>query len=199
MRHLGHFDLAGLLLNLKLDAKDTFPLTPQVGSIEMIQKRVMLCVSTDDGLPLWIPLTNEMNMYVHAQDTPSITWIIKHNMNFSTPMIQFFDTTGAPMSVESVTPVDTNTIQVTMLHAMAGRAVCITGTMGGLPKEPVAFTTKVAGQSTWTINHGLGYKPRVEIYIGGYEVQASVVHASDNMSLTITFDGSPMTGEVFCY
>lgn len=198
MRHLGKFDLSGnTLLNMALFQRESFPLNPRVGSLELIRKRVMICLEAE-SLPVWVPLTNELNMYVHTQDVASDVWLIPHGMHFSTPLVQVFDATGEPMAVETVQVIDTDTVQVTMLHASAGRAIIISGNLGGLPKEAVAYAANYTSQAVWTVNHGLGYNPRTEVYVGGYEVQPqSVVHNS-NMTLTVTFD-EPVTGNILCF
>jgi hypothetical protein len=119
-------------------------------------------------------------------------------MSFSTPLIQVFSETGEPMQVENIQPIDVDSVQITMLHASKGRAVVVSGNIGGLPHEVAAFSQKVVGLSVWEIDHGLGYKPRTEVYVGGYEVQpSSLVHTS-NMQLVVTFP-SAVTGEIFCY
>ena len=199
MRHLGKFDLQGNnILNMALKPLDTYPLDPKPGSLEMIMRRVMICVETTDNLPVWVPLTNELNMYVHTQEVASDVWVVQHNMSFSTPLIQVFSETGEPMQVENIQPIDVDSVQITMLHASKGRAVVVSGALGGLPHEVAAFSQKVVGLNVWEIDHGLGYNPRTEVYVGGYEVQpSSLVHVS-NMQLVVTFP-SAVTGEIFCY
>ena len=199
MRHLGKWDMQGnQILNMALKPLDTYPLEPQPGSLEMIMRRVMICVETHDGLPVWVPLTNELNMYVHTQDVASDIWIVEHKMSFSTPLIQVFSETGEPMTVENIQPIDTDSVQITMLRASKGRAVVLSGNVGGLPHEAVAFSQKVINQAVWQIDHGLGYNPRTEIYVGGYEVQPDKVEHISNMQLLVTFK-TPVTGEIFCY
>ena len=57
--------------------------------------------------------------------------------------------------------------------------------------------TQPTAAAAWVVNHGLGYKPAVAVILAdGTEVEASVVHATNNQ-LVVTFDQSE-TGEVRC-
>lgn len=59
--------------------------------------------------------------------------------------------------------------------------------------------THVQGEpaAAWVVTHNLGYKPAVSVILAdGTEVEASVVHGTDNQ-LVVTFDQAE-TGEVRC-
>jgi opacity protein-like surface antigen len=59
-----------------------------------------------------------------------------------------------------------------------------------LHPQPVAATS-------WTVNHGLGYRPAITaLSVGGVEMFAAVVHTSVNQAV-ITFD-QPTAGQAIC-
>ena len=44
-----------------------FPTSPTVGRLIFRQKRVYICVEIATGVPVWVPLTNEIDTYLHDQ------------------------------------------------------------------------------------------------------------------------------------
>jgi hypothetical protein len=70
------------------------------------------------------------------------------------------------------------------------------GPSGGFGSTYFEFTQSVAA-TTWTVLHGLGYRPAHTILNGaGYEMIAEVHHL-DNTTLEVIFD-APATGTVTC-
>jgi hypothetical protein len=56
---------------------------------------------------------------------------------------------------------------------------------------------QTTASALWTINHNFGYRPSVTLLTsGGAEMDASIIHASDNQVL-VTFT-TPQTGSARC-
>jgi hypothetical protein len=71
---------------------------------------------------------------------------------------------------------------------------------GTTPEEIVALTSythnQIASSTTWTVNHGLTFKPNVTVFdSAGTQLEAEIVH-NDNNSLTINFSAS-MSGKAY--
>ena len=68
-----------------------FPETPKVGRIVFKDKKLYMCVELNGILPIWIPLTNTVNTYVHTQSVSSTQWTVVHNLNVTSPLLQVYD------------------------------------------------------------------------------------------------------------
>ncbi|WOL24665.1 hypothetical protein fHeYen902_319c [Yersinia phage fHe-Yen9-02] len=199
MKVFGILDLAaGGLSNFSFSTATEYPATPKPGTTIFIDKRLMLCVSTEDGLPMWVPLTQQMTMYTHHQTSASSRWEVKHNINYGTPMVQVYDSTGEVIIPTSIKVEDSNTVIILLSESLAGAAVVLVGIENGLPHQTVAFTESFTSLSSWVVVHNLGYNPAVNVYQGNVLVQPqSIVHDSTSQ-LTITFS-SPQSGTVILY
>jgi hypothetical protein len=185
-------ETAGFALNGILEGRLTF-----------FNNRVWIAVEITNGIATWVPLTNEINAYVHAQAVASASWNITHNLQSGTPVVQVYDELNQQVIPDEVEPASQNAVTVTFNSAMTGRAIVLVGNLTGLNRAdyPQVFafehTQSVEGD-TWIVAHGLGYYPIVRVFTGGSpdeEIQpASVVHNS-TMQVTITFS-SPRTGRV---
>lgn len=198
MKVLGSLDLEfGSIKNFKFAEVTDWPTNPQPGMAIFMDKRLMFCVEILD-LPIWVPLTQQMTMYRHAQASASSRWEIAHNMNTATPIVQCYDENGEVLMPSSIKAQDANTTIVLFPEPVAGTAVLLSGIESGLPAPTVAFTASFTDQAVWVVTHNLGYHPAVRIYQGSNEVQPkSIVHDS-NTQLTITFD-SAQSGTVILY
>lgn len=199
MKVLGMLDLAGGgLANFSFDTQTEWPENPKPGMAVFIDKRLMLCLSMDNDLPVWIPLTQQLTMHTHNQTAASSRWEIAHNLNAGTPLVQVYDADGEIIVPDSIKMVDANNTVILFPSPIAGTAVLIVGIESGLPAPTVAFTTSFMNSAQWVVVHNLGYHPAVRIYQGNLEVQPrSIVHDS-NSQLTITFD-SAQSGTVILY
>lgn len=172
-----------------LQAELNFPEIPKVGRIVFKDKRVFICVELLSGVPAWVPLTNEIDSYVHVQPSTSATWTITHNLGTTTPLVQVFDAATQKMVIpEDIEVIDNNTVSVTFGTVMSGRAIVMFGSITGSEKQQFAYTHYQTNLSnTWVIPHNLGYYPIVRAFIGNEEVQPlSVIHDSI-FQTTITF------------
>lgn len=180
--------------------------TIKQGRLAFFNNRVWIAVTlTTSGsgeVATWIPLTNEINAYVHTQGNASTTWTITHNLQAGTPAVHVYDELNQMVIPDEVTPTDANTVTVTFNAAVTGRAVVIAGSFEGVSRndgtQQFAFEhTQTAASLTWVVAHGLGYYPIVRVFVdnGGNDEEilpASVVHNS-TMQVTITFS-TPLAG-----
>lgn len=165
-----------------------FPDVPTVGRIVFKDKRVYICVEIVSGIPSWVPLTNELDTYVHVQSTGATTWSVAHNLATTSPIVQIYDFDFKMIIPNEITIIDNNNIEVNLGTSMAGRAVVMYGATEGSPKSEYAYEyTQASPSTTWVIYHGLGYYPITRVFIGNEEVQPlSIVHDSI-FQTTITF------------
>lgn len=174
-----------------------YPSNPKVGSFAFIHKRFMICGEIDKNTPFWIPLTNEVDTYIHSQSTPSNTWDIPHKLNFSTPVVQCYDENNKVVNPSEVVPIDQDTLRIVFPDDVMGRAVIIVGDFSGVAKQNVTFQMDFANVNEVIVPHGLGYVPRIIVLSeSGYEIQPkSIQHAVDFSNSTVTFNEA-MTGKI---
>ena len=93
-----------------------------------------------------------------------------------------------------ISAIDNNTTLITFGSVQAGVAVCMFGNMMGTPRMNPSFVyTQTSPDTTWVINHDLGYYPIVRIFSGNSEIlPTSIVHNSI-WTVTVTFD-TALTG-----
>lgn len=105
--------------------------------------------------------------------------------------------TGRIVTVLQVPPPGSTTVSEPR-KAVTKITVGKQGPPGAPGTSPPRFTfVQSVANATWTVNHNLGYKPHVSVLsVGGLEMLAEVLHASDNQVLVL-FD-SPKLGSVLC-
>ncbi len=182
---------------LKLAIETGLPASPEPGRVIFHQKRVMVCVELADGVPMWVPLTNEISAKIHTQTSPSDTWVITHDFNSSSVFVQVYDNMGISVLPDSVNTSVKNRVTVSFNANLTGRAIVMLGELSGVPKDDVAFEQSFTNSTTWVVEHGLGYNPIIRIYIGGREVQPLSVVNNSTTQATITFS-TAQTGNVRC-
>lgn len=174
--------------------------TIKQGRLAFFNNRVWIAVALNTvgggEVATWVPLTNEINAYVHTQGNASTTWTITHNLQSGTPAVHVYDELNQMVIPDEVTPTDANTVTITFNAAVTGRAVVIAGSFEGSSRndgtQVFAFEhTQTAASTTWVIAHGLGYYPIVRVFVdnNGTDEEilpASIVHDS-TMQVTITF------------
>lgn len=169
------------------------------GRILFLNKRVWIAAEVVSGVVSWIPLTNEIDGYVHIQESDSATWTITHNLNTGVPIVQVYDETHTMVIPDSVDPQDNNVVEISFGAAMSGSAVILAGNAGsgtargGSEGLQYAYEQEFTGATSVTLNHALGYNPIVRVFVGNQEIQPqSVIHDSI-LQTTITFS-SAQTG-----
>jgi hypothetical protein len=192
MKFYGHANLQNNQIQAAvMETEVNFPDNPTVGRLIFKDKRVYICVSVTAGLPVWVPMTNVIDTYVHYQTSASSTWSVNHKLFTATPVVQVWDTDNKTMFPDEVTVVDNQNLTVTFASPVAGACTVIMGSIEGGDPPSYAFEyMQTSLASVWTVNHNLGYYPVVRVFIGNEEVQpASIVHDSVNQT-TITFNSA---------
>lgn len=198
MKHYGHIDLNdNQMQRMVIQAENNFPSTPIAGRIVFKDKRLYICLEIVAGVPAWVPLTNEINMYIHKVTTQSTTWVVTHNLNTTTPMVQLYNQDMQMVLPDLVTVLDNNTLQIDLVYPMIGRAVVMSGEgVYGASKSQYSFEHQQTSSSTvWIIEHDLGYLPIVRVFVGDEEVQPYSVTHNSKFKTTITFS-TPQVGVV---
>ena len=195
MRHYGHINLStNELQNAVLPIDTSFPASPKVGQLVFKHKVLYICVEIQNDLPIWTPLTQEINTYVHNQDAAANSWVISHPLNSTIIQVQVFSAEGKMVIPNEVIMTNKDTVTVEFGTPFAGRAVLMIGTQDGAKRPTYAYEhTQTVLATTWTVDHNLGYNPLVRVFIGNEEVQPSqVIHDSAD-STRIIFT-SPRVG-----
>jgi len=195
MKSYGHINMQqNQLQQASLEQVTEFPTIPVVGQLVFVNKVLYICVELNVDLPVWVPLTREIEMYMHTQAVAGSTWTINHNLHTTFVIPQVYDANNIGVLPDEVTVVSPNQITIAFGASIAGRAVILAGSIEGNEKPVYAYEfTQAAPSDTWVIAHNLGYNPIVRIFIGNQEVQpATITHNSINQ-VTVTFV-SPHTG-----
>lgn len=186
----------GSITNFSFGAQDDFPVNTKPGDTILKDGRLMTCTKMDGGLPLWVPLTQQISMKTYNQVGPSSRWTFAHNMNIGAPVVQTWDELGEQMMPSRIVVVDTNTIEAFFTMPVAGAMTVMAGVDSGIPAADIAFQTDILEESTtWEITHNLGYNPKVDVMIEGFIVQPLRVLHDSTAQLTITFT-TPRAGRV---
>jgi len=190
MKFYGNANLQqNLLQQPALELVSYFPETPVVGQIAFTGNVVYICISLNNGTPIWIPLTAEISAYTYFQTTAATTWTINHPLNTSALNVQVWDNTNTMVQVDAITIVSSSQVTITMPDAMTGKAVLITGVFDGNPKPTYAYEqTQVSPSTTWVITHNLGRYPGVEVFIDYQEVEPENITFTSLDVVTITFN-----------
>jgi hypothetical protein len=178
-----------------MQLETNFPSSPIVGRMVYKGSRLYICVEINNGLPTWVPLTNEINTHTHVQTPSATSWNIEHNLQTNTPLVQVYEAvTGSQVIPDEITVIDSNNVTVSFGASVEGRATVMHGNITGAAKPTIAYEHyQTSSSTTWVITHGLGYEPIVRVFVGNQEVQPdSIVHDSLNQ-VTITFS-SAQTG-----
>lgn len=175
-----------------------FPANPKLGEFVFKDKRLYMCVEIENGLPFWLPITQEINTYRLDVTNPSAEWIIQHNFNTNFVIVQLYDDQGRQIIPDDLNASQSNRAIATFNMPMSGVAIAIDGTTVGLAKQSYAFTYTYPSSTVWTVQHNLGYEPAITCISGdGYVIQPlSIVHNSVNQA-TVTFS-EPISGSVRC-
>jgi hypothetical protein len=115
-----------------LQEETTFPNPPTVGRIVYKDLRVWICAEIVSGVPAWVPLTPVNN--THVQDfSTSTVWIVTHNLNNMTPLVQIYDITGSMIIPENVIPSTNDVTIINFSSPVSGRAIVMFGDISVYP------------------------------------------------------------------
>lgn len=174
-----------------IQAETNFPPTPTPGRIVFKDKRLWICAEVVTGVPAWLPLTSQLDAFIHEQVTSSDTWTITHNLNCTTPVMQFYDQNYKMVLPDEVTAVTNNQHTATFGTPFTGRAVVIVGQETGALRDPRKYThVQTAVSTTWVIKHGLGYVPTIRAFNGSDEIAPSTTTHDSNFQTTLTFSSA---------
>lgn len=175
------------------------------GRLAFFNSRVWIAVQITSGVATWVPLTNEINAYVHVQAVAATTWTINHNLTSGTPVVSVYDENNLQVIPDEIEPTSQNQVVVYFNAAVTGRAIVLTGDFEGVdrgdnPQQYALEHTQSAASDTWVVSHGFGYYPLVRVFTQNGAspdeleeiLPASVVHNS-LQQVTITFS-TPRTG-----
>lgn len=188
MEHHGNINMLGkgALVAASIAVDTNFPSNPQVGRFLFKDRRLFVCVDIST-LPVWVPITQEIDVYHHVQSTPALEWSIPHNLGSARVMVQVFNQSNIVISPDEIDCSVKDMVTVRFPIPYAGAAIVQLGETLGQPKQDFAFTQSFTGTDTCVVNHGLGYNPEIVAVQGGYVVQpTSVVYNSLNQC-TVTF------------
>lgn len=198
MKHYGNIDLnRNLLQNAVLPTDTNFPTNPLPGMIIFKNKKMYFCAEIAGGLPVWVPMTQEIDSVIHDQTVANTAWTITHNLNSSNVFVQIYDQDNRWILPDYIDVSVFNQVTVMFSAAQAGKAVIMLGSMNGAAKDMIAFSQAFTNSDTWVIAHGLGYNPEIAVYIGGQQVQPTSITHDSTLQTTIVFS-SPQTGTVRC-
>lgn len=200
MKSYGHINFnENQIQQVAVGVETSFPLNPTPGRLVFKDKRLYICIEIVSGIPTWVPLTNELNTYVHLQQTPSNVWNVTHNLGAPTPLVQVYDSSSNTLFIpDNVTINDQNSLTITLGSAIAGRAIIMHGDIMGSPLPQFNYThTQTNPSTTWVVQHNLGYYPIIRVFVNNEEIlPLSIVHNSTNQA-TITFS-QPYVGTAKC-
>lgn len=196
MKFFGNAQLQQNELSEAVIPLDTaFPLSPKVGQIVFKDKTLYICLSIDNGLPVWCPLTREITTYAHIQSTDSASWVVNHNLKTTHVSVTVYDNFNRVIMPNDIAINDANSLVVDLGTPAQGKVVVVTGSFEGQEKPLYGFEHYQTNPATvWTVGHGLGHYPIVRVFIGNQEVQPASITHDDVNTTTITFN-SPQVGQ----
>ncbi len=194
----GDLDLRGnTLKNVALEPVDSWPLVPKPGTFIFKGSRIYVCLNIADGVPVWLPMSNDLQTHIHDQFVAATTWEIDHNLQTAGCIVQVLSGDNKAIEVDEI-DFKFNHATIQFAVPQAGRAILVMGSTEGLARPLVAYEQVFTQEQVWVINHNLGYTPIIRCFVGNAELQpVSLTFSDDNMSAIATFN-SPVSGRVRC-
>ncbi len=183
--------------NVVVADEGSMPADAKAGRLAFNNKRLFVCIEVANGIPIWIPLTSELNTITKIVTAASDTWVFVHNLNSTSPMLQIYDDSHCSIQPDSITIDTNNQATIRFGKPVAGTVVGIFGDSKGTEKMAQAYESTVTAPVTeLVVQHNLGYNPTVTVVSTNGQVMlpASIVHTS-LFSSKIEFD-VPFTGIV---
>lgn len=166
----------------------TFPISPKVGQIVFKDRILYICVEITSGLPIWVPLTNEISAFTHIQSTSASSWTFNHTLNTAHVNVTVYDTLNRVIVPNEVIINSSSSVTVDFGTPAQGKVVVLTGNFDGQMKPTYAFEFfQTVPSTSWVIPHALGRYPIVRIFIGNQEVQPASVTFDTMDQVTVTF------------
>ena len=176
------------LVDAVIPLDTNFPVAPVVGQVVFKDRILYICVEINSGLPIWVPLTNQITAYTYIQSAASSSWIIDHPLNTANVSVTVYDTSNRVVVPGEITINSNTQVQIDFGNAAQGTAVVLTGNFDGNQMPLYAFEYFQTTPSTsWVIGHGLGRYPIVRIFVGNQEVQPETITFDTLNQVTVTF------------
>jgi len=192
----GSFDMLGNRLKQVSLVEEDFPATPTVGRFVFKNQTLYICVDIS-GAPVWVPLTQNLQMKRFVQSTPGTEWVIVHGLNTANVIVQAYDNTGKWIIPDEINTGTFNQVTLTFNTPVAGTVVVMRGNEEGNVPPLIHYTQSFTNSTTWVITHNLGYNPIINLYINNELVQPlSLTFDSPNQATAVF--SSPQTGEARC-
>ena len=176
----------GKLVAASIAVDTNFPVNPQVGRFLFKDRRLFVCVDIS-SLPIWVPLTQEIDVYHHVQSSAALEWTIPHNLGSARVLVQVFDQNNKVIQPDEIDCSVKNQATIRFPIPYAGAAIVQLGETIGQPKVEYAFTQSFTATDTCVVNHGLGYNPDIVAVQNGYIVQPLSVVYDSTTQCTVTF------------
>jgi hypothetical protein len=179
---LGNVDMQNnYISNVVVSDEGQMPADAKSGRLAFNNKRLYVCIDVVNGIPIWIPLTSELNTVTKIVPTASSTWVFVHNLNSVTPVFQVYDDQQRAIQPDSITIDNNNQATIRFGSPVAGTVVGIFGDVKGTEKLPQSYETAVSSPVLdIVVQHNLGYTPTVTVVTTSGEVMLpkSIVHTS---------------------
>ena len=202
MDFYGHINLQNNEMRQMAFALETdFPATPAVGRTVFKHQTLYMCVALNGVTPIWIPMTNTINLYKHTQSVAATQWTVAHDLLTTSPAVQVYDSNDNLIIPDDVTIVDDSNLTIDLSTTMTGKAVIISGDeipadgIGILAPESYSYEQDFTAVATIVVNHNLGYYPIIRLFVGGVEAQPQSVTHDSIFQATIVLS-SPQTGTI---
>jgi hypothetical protein len=195
---LGNVDMQNnYISNVVVSDEGQMPADAKAGRLAFNNKRLFVCIEIINGIPIWIPLTSELNTSTKIVTVASDTWVFVHNLNSATPILQIYDAAQKAIQPDSITIDSNNQATIRFGAPVAGTVVGIFGDVKGTEKMAQSYETTVTTPSMdMVVQHNLGYNPTVVVVdvTGQVMLPKSIINSS-LFSTFIQFD-TPFTGSV---
>jgi hypothetical protein len=183
--------------NVAIAIDSNFPADPEPGRMVFKDRVLYICTAIEDDLPVWVPMTKQLNMAVHKQAEPALEWTFNHGLNINAVFAQVYDEDGKWVIPDVINTSVMNQVTVGFSMPIKGTLIVQRGETEGSAQPITAYEQSFTNLDTWVIPHMLGHNPIIRVIIGTNEVQPlSIVHDS-TMQATVTFS-KPQTGSVRC-
>ena len=197
MKHFGEVNLRqNYLRSPALPLDTSFPVLPTTGQLVFKNRVLYICVEIAGGIPVWVPLTNEITAHSHFQTVPAAQWVVSHPLNTAQVSVTVYDDDTRVVIPAEIQVTGPNTVLVDFAEPVTGKVVVLTGHFDGQVMPSYAYEHyQTVLSDTWTVTHGLGRYPIVRVFIGNQEVQPASITFDSLDIVTITFT-TPQVGQV---
>lgn len=98
-----------------------FPSNPTIGYLAFVNG-VLYIYSTIRSFTTWYPLTNRKKTYIHSQNTPALTWLVRHDLQSEDFIYMIYDS-NKNLVVANPANITGNGFDLTFSTAISGKAV----------------------------------------------------------------------------